>query len=48
MSPLGLKVSSILMGRSRGQLLIAPGRMKWLGESRNDTVMDVSYRESKI
>ena len=32
----------MLMGRSRGQLLIAPERMKWLGQSRNDSVMDVS------
>ena len=48
MSPLVLKVSSILLGRSRGQLLIAPERMKWLGQSRNDSVMDVSDGESKV
>ena len=48
MSPLVLKVPSILMGRSRGQLLIAPERMKWLGQSRNDSVMDVSDGESKV
>ena len=30
------KVSSILLGESRGQLLIAPERIKQLGQSRND------------
>ena len=34
MSPAGWKVSNILLGNSRGQLLIAPERMKWLGQSR--------------
>ena len=27
----------VLQGKSRGQLLIAPERIKWLGQSRNDT-----------
>ena len=35
--PLGRKVSSMLLGKSGGQLLKAPGRMKQLGQSRNDT-----------
>ena len=35
MSPLGLKVSNMLLGKSGGEL-IAPERMKWLGQSRND------------
>ena len=34
--PPGLKVSSMLLGKSRGQLLIAPERMKQLGQSGND------------
>ena len=33
----GQKVSNMLLGKSRGQLLIAPERMKWLGQSRNNT-----------
>ena len=37
MNPLGLKVFSTLLGKSKGQLLIAPERMKQLGQSRNDT-----------
>ena len=31
------KVSIMLLGKIRGQLLIASGRMKWLGQSRNDS-----------
>ena len=31
------KVSSMLLENGRGQLLIAPERMKWLGQSRNYT-----------
>ena len=27
----------MLLGKSGGQLLIAPEIMKWLGQSRNDT-----------
>ena len=36
MCPIGQKVSNMLLGKSRGQLLIAIERMKWLGQSRND------------
>ena len=32
----GWKVSSMLPGKGRGQLLIAPERMKWICQSRND------------
>ena len=35
--PQVLKVSNMLLGKSGGQLLIAPERMKRLGQSRNDT-----------
>ena len=35
--PAGLKMSSMLLGNSVGQLLIAPVRMKQLGQTRNDT-----------
>ena len=31
----GWKVSNVLLGKSGGQLLIAPERMKWLRQSRN-------------
>ena len=37
MSPPDQKVTSMLLGKSRGQLLIAPERMKPLGQSRNIT-----------
>ena len=37
MSLPGQKVSSMLLGKSRGQLLIAAGRMRQLGQSGNDT-----------
>ena len=36
MSLPGWKVSSMLLGKSRGELTIAPERMKWLGQSGND------------
>ena len=36
MSPAGHKVFSMLLGKSRGQLLVAPERMKQLGQSQND------------
>ena len=36
MSPLGQKVSNILLVKSGGELLIAPERMKWLGQSGNN------------
>ena len=32
----GWKVSSMVLGKSRGRLRIAPERMKWLSQSRND------------
>ena len=53
MSPPG-KVSNMLLGKSRGQLLIAPERMKWLDENGNAAqlwmylVMDVSGGKSKV
>ena len=34
--PPGQKVSNMLLGKSRGQLLIAPERMRVLGQCRND------------
>ena len=37
MSPPSLRVSTMILGKSRGQLPIAPERMKQLGQSRNDT-----------
>ena len=37
MSLPGRKVSNMLLQKSRGQLPIAPKRMKWLGQSGNDT-----------
>ena len=36
MSPPGKKISNMLLGKNRGQLLITPKRMKQLGQSRND------------
>ena len=36
MGPSGQKVSNTLLENSRGQFLIAPERMKRLGQSRND------------
>ena len=36
MSPPGQKVSNMLLGKSRGQLQIAPERMNWLGQSGDD------------
>ena len=39
MSSLGRKVSSMLLAKRRGQLLIAPERMKWLSQSRNGAQM---------
>ena len=37
--PLGQKVSNMLLGKSRGQLLIDPVSVKRLGESRNDALL---------
>ena len=48
MSPPGWKVSNMLLGKSGGQLLIALERKKWLGQSRNGSVVDVSGGESKV
>ena len=49
-SPLGWKVSNILLGKSGGQLLtlIAPERMKWLGQSRNTTSCGCVWWESEV
>ena len=39
----------MLIGKSRGQLLIAPERMKRLDQSRNNAqLLDVSGGESKV
>ena len=40
-SPPGQKVSNMLPGKSGGQLLTAPERMKRLGQSGNDTQLSV-------
>ena len=39
MSPSGEKVYNMLLGKSREQLLIAPERMKRLGQSGNDALL---------
>ena len=36
-APPGWKLSNMLLGKSRRQLLTAPKRMKWLGHSGNNT-----------
>ena len=36
MSPPGKKISNMLLGKNRGQFLIAPKRIKQLDQSRND------------
>ena len=41
------KVYSMLLGKSRGQLLIVPERIRRLGQSRKD-IVDVSGNESKV
>ena len=43
----GWKVANMLLGKSRGELLIASEKMKQLGQSGNSAV-DVSGDESKI
>ena len=53
MSPLpvphpGQKVSNLLLGKSRGQLLIAPEGMKQLGQCRNDAQLWMSGGESQV
>ena len=37
MTPLGWKLFNIISRKNRGKLLIAPERLKQLGQSRNDT-----------
>jgi len=43
----------MLLGKSRGQIIIAPERMKWLGQSGNDAhvwmslVVKVKYNAIK-
>ena len=44
----GQKVSDMLLGKSRGQLLIAPQRVKPLVQGGNDSVVDVTGGESRI
>ena len=46
--PPGQKVSNMLLGKNRGQLQIAPERMKWLDQSGNCSVVDMSGGESKV
>ena len=46
--PPGQKVSCVLMGKSRGQLLIAPEGMKQLGQCRNDAQLWMSGGESQV
>ena len=38
----------MLLGKSRGQFLISPERMNWLGQSKNNTRVDVSGGENKV
>ena len=40
------KVSNMLLGKSGGELLVAPERMKWLGQSRNDAQLWMSGERS--
>ena len=49
MSPPGWKVSNLLLRKSRGQLLIAPERMKQLDQKKKwCSVADVSGDEGKV
>ena len=41
MSPPGQKVFNMLLGKNRGELLIAPERMMWLGQSRSDAQLSM-------
>ena len=43
--PLGQKVSNMLLGKSRGQLPIAPERMKQLDQSGNDAQLRICLVE---
>ena len=36
MNPPGLNVSNTVLGKNGGELLTAPERVKWLGQSGND------------
>ena len=47
MSPPGQKVSKMLLGKAGGKLVIAPVRMKWLGQSRNAAQLWVCLVEGK-
>ena len=38
--PPGQMVPSMLQGKSGGQLLVDPARMKWMGQSRSDAAGD--------
>ena len=40
-------MSSLLLGKSRGQLLTAPEKMKWLGQSGNDAQLWMCLVEVK-
>ena len=49
MSPPGLKVSNMLLGKSRGELLIAPEKNEMAGPKQKQcTIVNVSGDESKI
>ena len=54
MSPSGWKVSNMLLGKSKGQLLVFPERMKWLNQGTSNVqamhkrVVDVSGGKSKV
>ena len=41
MSPPGQNVFNMLLGKNRGELLIAPERMMWLGQSRSDAQLSM-------
>ena len=41
MSPTSRKGSNMLLAKKGGQLLIAPERMKWLGQSGNDALLRI-------
>ena len=41
MSPPGKRLSNTLLGKSRGELPIVPEGVKWLGQRRHNTVVDV-------
>ena len=46
--PLGRKVSSMLLGKSGGQLRIVPERMKRLGQNRSSTHLWMKYLVVKV